>query len=251
MADTYFDDNEVSEYGEYFYEEAKKLEGRSKIFNIAELRAQGRIVLDAFHKERTDAAGSLGGVRKDAATATTEARDVLSRFYSFLGSLKAGSADKEGFFKNGKMGNLERSKPADIQTKLEAVILGFSAKGNGSFKDRDDWNKELTEAHSALKSSLDTKESKRTDATRSTSKKNDAYDAFVSFYTDVAKPAISGTLGELKRKSEYHLFFKDLQVKETPKDKKKQAEAGKKAAETKKKAGNREQGEGGPAQGNG
>jgi hypothetical protein len=234
MADTYFDDDEVSEYGEFLYSESKKLEGRSEIFHIAKLRELLRSALDVFQKERTAAAGTLDVVRKDATTATEETRDVLTRFYSFLGSLKKGSADVGSFFKGGKLGDLQRLKPADVQTKLETVMLGFETKDNQSFKDREDWKKELTTALSDLKLSLETKDSKRTDATRNTALKTAAYDYFLIIYNQVAKPAIAGILAELSRSDEYDLFFKDRQVKESSEDKKTQQEAAKKAVETKK-----------------
>jgi hypothetical protein len=232
MADTYFDVQEVSEYGEYFYNESQKLEGLSEIFVIRELRTILRTALDAFYHERGAAAGSLDGVRKEAKLATEESREVLGRFFSFLNSLKAGSVDKDAFFKSGKLGDLSRVKPAEVQTRLETVLLGFEA--NQQFKDRDDWKKELTTSLSTLKLSLDTKHSKRADTARSTALKSVAYAHFLVVYNQVAKSAVAGLLAQLSRASEYPLFFKDLQVKETSSDKKKQKQAAQKAVETKK-----------------
>jgi hypothetical protein len=234
VADDYFDANEVSEYGEYTYNEAAKLEGLSEIFVISKLRVKLRGALDDFKKERIKSAGSLDGVRKDAKVATDEARDVLTRFFSHLGSFKAGVIDKAAFFIGGKLGDIQKLKPAAVQTKLETVLLGFEAKGNNSFKDRDEWLKELTLTLKTLKLSLDTKEDKRTDATRSTAEKSKAYEQFLMVYTQITKPAVAGILAELNRSQEYRLFFLDLQVNETSEAKKTQQEAGKKAAETKK-----------------
>jgi hypothetical protein len=236
MADSYIDEREASEYGEYFYSESKKLEGLSEVFVISKLREKFRALLDAYQRERSASAGGLVEVRKTAEEATTEAREVLTRFFSFLGSLKSGSIDKEAFFKKGKLGDVQKLKPADVQTKLETVLLGFSTKENQSFKEREEWQRELTSALELLAASLLTKESKRTDATRKNTAKGDRFDKVISFYTNVAKSAVSGLLFELERSSEYKLFFKDLQVSETTKDKKNQQEGAKKAAETKKSA---------------
>lgn len=237
MADDYIDDQEVSEYGEFFYEESAKLEGLSPIFNMKELRAVIRDGIDKFQAERkklTEGKSELSSSQKDTKTAAEEARDVLTRFYSFLGSFKKGTIDLSAFFPKGKLGELAPMKPADLKTKLETVALGFEAEKNKSFSQRDQWRKEIGDALFTLEGALDKKEGKRTDSQRDTNAKTVAYENFLTLYNGVAKHTVQGLLHLLGRVDEYKLFFKDLQVLESTQNKKAQKEAAKKASDTKK-----------------
>ena len=218
MSDLYIDYFEVDEYGTHFCTSAKSLIGVSTLVDVQLLIGSVEAAVKAVNAE-LDKAGVQRSILRDGSgdvEAKAEgARDVLSRFWSFLNSLDRDiSVDREAFFKGDKQGTISRFKPADIKAKLHQAIAGFSADANKNLPDASKWQGKLEAARDALAAALETTSGSRGESIQASAALQNAREAFLTAYNGVAKRLILGLLISLGRRDEYESFFKDLQVNE-------------------------------------
>jgi hypothetical protein len=218
MADNYIDYFEVSEYGNHFVSEAKKLSGLSKLVDIDALRARVQSAVDEVNGELQNAGiqrSDLRCGRDTTAQAVPLLRDALERFYHHLLSLPVSAGiDVDAFFPGKTLGNLSRLKPADLAAKADQVLHGFATKSNGGVAGLTKWQSAIEDARSALGRALKGKHSARGASVTATAGLLAARERFVGLYSGVAKPLVRGLLSELGRAKELDLFFVDLQVNE-------------------------------------
>lgn len=226
MADRYIDSSEVREYGDHFISEAKKLIGASKLVDVEALiqRVAGDMASVGVELGKTGMTRSEArGAKTDTSDVTAKARRTVEQFWSYLGTLDDDVAvDVQAFFAGGKLGALASLKPADVQSKMGAVLKGFAAKGNAKLPDAAAWKAKLTAAEAALGATLAGKGSVKAGAVKDTAALTAARARFLVSYNGVAKKLVLGLLTALDRADELVLFFKDLQVQEGGADKAKE-----------------------------
>lgn len=217
--DRYIDAFEVSEYGSYFYEQSGRLVGASKLVDVEALRKELQGKQRAVEKER-DAAGlvrsGLRGNQQGASEAVTQVREVLTRFFNYLGSVDPAECkvDIAAFFPGGTLGALVQMKPADLKGHADRVLGGFALPAHQSLPEREKWQTRLTQARDGLASALSSKSDQQNTKLESTGKLGAAREEFLSVYNGVAKPLVRGLLASLGKSAEYEHFFRDLQVNE-------------------------------------
>jgi hypothetical protein len=219
MADRYIDYFEVEEYGGHFLREALGLVGLDPVVSAEELIAYVGASITRVREER-DKAGltrsSLRTGRGDTSGAVVVMREVLTRFFSYLGSLDAQRFrfDLEAFFYDGTLGKIAHMKSDDLRAKADQVLLGFEAGANAALPGRDDWEAQLLAARDALAAALSGKGRARGQQGQVTKALKAAREEFLFAYNSVAKIVVRGLLNKLGRGDELKRYFKDLQVSE-------------------------------------
>jgi hypothetical protein len=220
MTDAYIDYDEVGEYGNHFTSEAKKLLGASPLVDVAALikRLSGDTKAVATALE---GAGSKRGKRRassgEVKTTAAMAGKVLDQFWSFLGSIDG--VDVAAFFEGGKKGATAKLKPGDVRSKALRALRGFTA--HTKLPQGDAWKKRLTDAEAELGAALGGKGDAHGGSISQTAELVAARESFLVSYNGVAKPIVRGLLTSLGREGEMALFFKDLQVNEGARKRKK------------------------------
>jgi hypothetical protein len=222
MADTYIDYFEVEEYGSHFCREAKSLIGKYAAVDVTILVSDVQTSLNIVNIELEKAGLQRSALRTNqggAEEATTEARNVLTRFSSFLGSLdpKESPFDLKAFFPSGNLGNISQLKADDVKARAKQALSGFEIELNKKNTDLEPWKKRIATAHETLTAALDGKGQQRTGVGAVTASLQKARLDFLDTYNGVAKPIIRGLLNKLSRSEDFKTFFKDLQVNETTK----------------------------------
>lgn len=223
MADTYISYIEVDEYATHFLSTAAGLVGASPLLDMQWLldHVKGRY-------EQVNAELEKAGVKRSALqdgagereSGVQDAREELSRFWNYLGSLdKDVKVNKGAFFEGEKLGPVAALKAADLKGKLNRALDGFSADANKNLPDAGKWQGKLAAARDALGQAADTVGEARGESIQATVALQAAREAFLRAYNGVAKRMVLGLLTLLGREGEYASFFKDLQVNERAKPK--------------------------------
>lgn len=232
MADRYIDVLEVTEYGDFFLTESRRLVGASALVNVEALRAAVQSAKEKVEEERTRAGIAQKSNDPQSVTEAAEAlRGHLNRFYSFLNSLdpREDGVEVGKFFPGNVLDGLHQLKPADLKTRAQKVSEGFSLDAYKALALLEPWKKKLSQAEANLTDALSGKDSKKTEGSLLTASLSSAREEFLTAYNTVAKPLLRGLLNSLGRGEEFELYFKDLQVNESKSTK--PAEATKKKTE--------------------
>ena len=222
MADRYIDIFEVSEYGDFFLSESKRLVGASSLVNVEVLQERVRVSKEKVETERAKA----GTIRKQADSAaaleaTENLRGHLGRFHSFLNSLDPSEVkvDVTKFFPGNVLDGLRQLKPADVKARAEKVSEGFAVEAHKDTAELAPWSKKLSAAKEALAALLANKDGQKNEGILLTASVAAAREEFLTAYNTVAKPLLRGLLSSLGRSEEFERYFKDLQVNENRKAK--------------------------------
>ena len=150
MADTYIDPQETQAYGAFAREQiaavcvglVKELDGAMKfaIATQADADASMKAVLDAQPKRANPV---------DVAEATAQARDVLVRFGSHLGSHKAGTVDAAAFFQGEAPSVVARRRIVKLVAAVGHVVEALEANKK-AVRESALWLDELKAAHATL-----------------------------------------------------------------------------------------------------
>ena len=222
MADRYIDIFEVSEYGDFFLSESKRLVGVSSLVSVEALQDKVRVAKERVEEERTRAGITRKQTDSAAAIEATEAlRGHLNRFHSFLNSLDPSEVKVEvtKFFPGNVLDGLRQLKPADVKARAEKVSEGFAVEAHKDTAELLPWSKKLSTAKEALAALLANKDGQKNEGILLTASVATAREEFLTAYNTVAKPLLRGLLSSLGRSDEFERYFKDLQVNESRKAK--------------------------------
>ena len=215
MADSYIDYDEVSEYGNHFASEAKKLLGASPLVDVAKLVKLVAGDVAAVAAELEKAGAKRGGLRStaiDVKALSAGTSATVEQFFRYLGSLDEGVVDVATYFDRGQLGRHANLKPADVRSKAQRALRGFAA--NPKLPGGAAWKKKLTDSEAALGAALDGKGEAASGSITKTADLVAAREKFLVSYNGVAKRLVLGLLTSLGREGEMGLFFKDLLVNE-------------------------------------
>lgn len=218
MADSYIDYFEVSEYGQYFAKRAQQLVGSSSLVNMKSLIAMVEGAVSRVNQE-IEAAGlersDLRGGRLDTGAAADAGRKVIRRFHGFLQSVEEEVAlDREALFPGGKLGNIERMKPADVKARLDSLIRGLMLPANLGMPEHPSWQSRLTGSRDELAAALSSKDGAGMATRQINADLRAAREEFIKVYGRIAKRLVRAVLIALDREAEMPLFFRDMQVNE-------------------------------------
>ena len=219
MADEYIDYWEIGEYTDHFVARSRDLVGAHKLVDIEALRVEVGNRAARVKEELTRAGIERSRKRSgsgDVESFAVEGRREVERFWNFLGSLDEEIAhDRAAFFAGDKLGTLSTLKPADVKSKVIAVLHGFAAPLNKALPDHVKWRKKLEAVRDELTTALEGRGGAHSSAIKSTAQLVTAREQFLVTYNGVAKPLVRGLLAQLGRKEEYELFFGDLLANES------------------------------------
>lgn len=218
MADSYIDYFEVSEYGQYFIEQARRLVGAWPLVDMTALIAMVEGSVSRVNRE-IEAAGlersELRGGRMDTSAAADAGRKMIRRFHGFLRSVDEERAlDREALFPGGKVDLSGRVKPADVKARLDALIRGLMLPANMGLPDHQRWQSRLTRARDELAAALASRDGAGVATRQTNAGLREAREEFLHVYNRLAKRLVRTVLIALDRESEMPLFFRDLQVNE-------------------------------------
>jgi hypothetical protein len=218
MADRYIDVREASEYGRYTWSRLEVLEGQSQLVAVPTLRqillAAAEGVEAEYRTARTQQSSVRTG-RDSTSDATEDLRDVLRRFHHHTETLPAEiPIDLEAFFPKKRRGNLAKLKAADLLTRADEVLHGFTVPRNAALPDAGRWMADITLRRFTLADSLGGKHGATHGNSRATSALQTARERFLHVYNIITKRLVYVVLAELGRLDEYRQFFLDLQVNE-------------------------------------
>jgi hypothetical protein len=219
MADRYIDAREASEYGRYTWARLEVLTGQSRLVSVPELR---QILLEAveaveaeYRTTRTQQSSVRTG-RVSTGEATEDLRDVLRRFHHHTETLPATvPIDRAAFFPSSGSGNLSKLKAADLLTRADEVLHGFTVPRNAALPDAGRWTADITLRRFTLADSLGLKHGATHGNSLATSALQTARERFLHVYNLITKRLVYVVLAELGRLDEYRQFFLDLQVNES------------------------------------
>jgi hypothetical protein len=113
------------------------------------------------------------------------------------------------------LGNVSELKPADVKSRIAALLKGFDTTANKAVASVfGTWKQDLAAAHAALDTAVAGKGDAHGTSITGTAALVAARGSFLHVYNKVAKKLMAGLLADLGRESEYELFFKDLTVNE-------------------------------------
>jgi hypothetical protein len=218
MGDRYIDAREASEYGRYLWARLERLIGLSRLVDVPELRQRILVVVEAVEAEyratRTQQSSVRTG-RASTADAREDMSDVLRRFHHFIETLPAEiRIDRAAFFPTQGSGKLSKFKPADLLTRADEVLHGFTVPLNAALPDADRWTSEITLGRATLAESLGGKHGASDGNSLAVSALNAARERFLDVYNGMAKRLVYVVLADIGRLDEYRQFFLDLQVHE-------------------------------------
>jgi hypothetical protein len=223
MADLYIDLMECGEYADHLLTEGKKLVGLSKVVDVEALLTYvggAAAVVDGELAKQGIKRSDVRTSRTDVEAQTEAGRKEIKRFYKHLGTLDDDVVvDRHAFFEGGKMGDVAKLKPADVQKKIKRALEGFAAPANAALPDKAKWQGRLEKARDALGTALDQKTSSVGTKIVQTAELQAARESFLVAYNNVAKPVVRGLLAQLGRERELKRYFKDLTVSEGRKSK--------------------------------
>jgi hypothetical protein len=217
MADTYIDCFEVSEYTQYFIEQAITLIGASPLVNVDVLIVRVQAVEQKVEREvlasglqRSLVRTTRGGIGE----ASEQMLGNIRRFHRYLQSLPPGTPmDAVAFFPNGYDGR--QRKAADLLAIGKQVLNGFGTPANASVPGAATWQTSFTQARDVLQRAL----SEKGNASRVSLEASSALEAarleFLAVYNGMAKRLVRVVLQDLGREHELKRFFLDLQVNES------------------------------------
>lgn len=219
MADEYIDYLEVGEYGRGCVAALARLAGAATLVNVEALSAQVEAAVGAVDQELERAGverGDLRGQRRSVEEAAADGRKAIEKHHAWLKALDDDApVDREAFFPGMRLGALAALKPADVQSRLGALVRGFAVAGNAAMPERADRLQRLTAARDALDAAIAGKGGATALKIQSTAGLVAAREAFLHVYNKVAKPVVRGQLAALGREQELKEFFPDLAVNET------------------------------------
>ena len=216
MADTHIDCFEVSEYTQYFIQQAITLIGASPLVNVDVLIVRVQAVEQKVERELA-AAGLQRSLVRTTRGGIGEASDQMlgniRRFHRYLQSLPPGTPmDAVAFFPNGYDGR--QRKAADLLAMGKQVLNGFATPANASFPGTSTWQPAFTQARDALQRALSEKGNASRVALEASSALEAARLEFLAVYNGMAKRLVRVVLQDLGREHELKRFFLDLQVNE-------------------------------------
>lgn len=216
VADTHIDYFEVSEYTQYFVEQAITLFGASPLVNVEALVARVLQVQQIVEREVL-ASGLQRSLLRTTRGGITEAGDRMldniRRFHRYLQSLPPGTPlDAVAFFPNGYNG--QRRKAADLLAQGKQVLNGFAAPANATVPSGPEWQASFILARDVLQQALSEKGSASRVSLNATSALEEARLAFLAVYNGMAKRLVRVVLQDVGREHEFTRFFRDLQVNE-------------------------------------
>jgi hypothetical protein len=216
MADRHIDCFEVSEYADYFIEQAITLVGTSPLVSVEAVVALIREAKERVEREVLAAGlqrSLLRTARVDINEACDRMIDNVRRFHRYTQSLPPGTAmDAVAFFPNGYSG--ARRKAADLLAQGKQVLSGFDAPANAGFPAAPEWRASFTMARDLLQQALSEKGSASRVSLDATSALEEARLAFLAAYNGIAKRLVRAVLQHVGREHEFTRFFLDMQVNE-------------------------------------
>ena len=216
MADMHIDSFEVSEYTQYFVEQASTLVGASPMVNVELVIARVVEARDNVEDALVGAGmqrSTLRTVRIDIKAASDRMVDNIRRFHRYVQSLPSSTPmDAVAFFPAGYSG--AQRKAADLLAQGKQVLAGFEVPANIAFPGAPEWRASFTEARDALQQALSQRGSASRVSLNATSTLQQARLAFLAVYNGIAKRLVRVILQEVGREDEFPRFFLDLQVNE-------------------------------------
>lgn len=218
MGDRYIDAREASEYGRYTWARLEALLELSRLVDVAELRQRMMEVVVGVEDEYWSTRTQQSGLRVGRASTTRSAddlTDVLRRFHHYIETLADDvPVDRAAFFPTQSSGKLSKLKPADLLTRADEVLHGFTMPSNASLPGADGWSADITLRRVALAEGLADKHGAGQDNSRAVSALSTARERFLEVYNGMAKRLVYVVLADIGRLAEYRQYFLDLQVNE-------------------------------------
>jgi hypothetical protein len=218
MSDRYIDTREASEYGRYTWSRLESLLDLSRLVNVAELRLLMMEVVEGVENEYRSTRTQQSGLRVGRASTTSSAddlADVLRRFHHFIETLASDiRIDRAAFFPTQSSGKLSKLKPADLLTRADEVLHGFTVPSNALLPGADTWSADVAARRLALADGLGGKYGASHGNSQAVSALSTARERFLAVYNGMAKRLVYVVLADLGRLAEYRQFFLDLQVNE-------------------------------------
>jgi hypothetical protein len=218
VADKYFENREMVEYGQHFLREARRLIGLSPLVDIALLLQLVQAVVDAMMAALATAQTQKSGTRTGrvgTSEAVADTVDVLRRFHYHLKTLPQDTVcDPEAFFAKGVAGRLDRLKPADLLSRTEYAVTGFSVPANAELPGAAEWQPAITTARDALAAAIAGKQEATSGNKDAVASVSEIRQSFLNLYNNVAKRLVWAALAEVGRLDDYRRYFLDLQVNE-------------------------------------
>lgn len=220
MADDYIDYLECLEYGDHLVKEIDKLATQTTLVDIPQIKALVATAMAAVAAELEKQGIRRSDVRvdrQDVAAKSAALRKQIEKFFHHIGALDEDQGyDVEAFFPGGNLGSISTRKPADLAQDAGEILRGFSTSANASLPDASKWKQRLEDAQTALVGAIAGKSSSTSDTIMATADLVAARQEFLTAYNGIAKRLVQAVLIKLGRKDDLRLFFKDLQVNETP-----------------------------------